>query len=218
MPRCSRIPSALEASWRRGTTLPEVLVAMALLGLVLVGVGELTVASRRAHARTEEGVEVFRGAALAASWMSRELRLCRDLYAPARPEGGWRYGEPLEPGPEGCLHVVFRRPAPGFGEDRVVAFRFDGPRRVVERALYRPDFHPGRPSTQVLQGPPRTLASGIDGMSFFVLDPALRHGAPFVGLELSMQVQPRRWLSGRVSSPVPMPGSPLRAEVRVRGL
>lgn len=201
-----------------GVSVAESLVALGLFGLVLGIMGELTVASYRVHTRSTDRSTVFRGATTAADRMSRELRLCRRMYSPAEPAGGWTFGRRYEAGPGGRLHVVFRRVVPATGEDMVVGFRFDGQRRVLDRLVYRPDFDLARPETQGLLERPRTLATGVDGLAFWPQDPALRNGTSFAGVEVSLLAEPERVLPGAVASPVAMPGSPLRSEVRVRGL
>lgn len=201
-----------------GFTVAEALISMALFALVLVVVGELTVASYRVHTRTTDKATVFRMATSATDRMSRELRLCKALYAPERPSSGWTWGQRFEAGPNGRLIVVFRRAQPSTGQDLVLAYRFDGQKRVVDRLVYRPDFDPARSETHVLLEKPRKLADGIDGMAFWPIDPATRHGAPFAGVEVSMLAEPVQVVPGSGSTPMPMPGSPIRAEVRVKGL
>ncbi len=191
MPRCEE---------RRGTTLFEVLVTMAVLGVVLVAVGELSVSGQRAHLHATGRARAFRAAAQAAARMGSELRLCRRLYAPQEPSAGWPYGQALRAGPQGALCVVFRRAVPGPPPDRVVGFRFDSGRRTLERLVYVPEFDPSRVATQVLQEPPRTLAADLEDFSFRILRPELCHGAAFVGLDLV---------------PAGSPQPPLRVETRV---
>lgn len=202
----------------RGFTVAEAIISLGLFALVLVVVGELTVASYRVHTRTTERATVFRMATAAADRMSRELRLCEAVYAPERPSGGWTWGRRYEAGPDQRLTLVFRRAQPATGQDLVLGFRFDGQKRVVDRLVYETDFDPARPETQVLKEKPRKLADGIDGMAFWPIDPATRHGAPFAGVEVSMLAEPERVVPGSKASPTPMPGSPIRAEVRVKGL
>lgn len=192
-----------------GFTVAEQLISAGLCALVMWVVGELTVASFRVHTRSTDRATVFRMATTAADRMGRELRLCEQLYAPARPAWGQR----LEAGPGQGLVLVFRRACPARGADLAVGFRFDGARREVARVLYRPDFDPGRADTQVpLED--RRLAEGVDGLAFWAVDPATRHGAAFVALELSLLAEP----AGTGPSRSPLPGSPLRVEVRARGL
>ena len=183
----------------RGTTLPEALVALALFGLVLALVADLAVACQRLHARGTDRATLHRSALAAADRMTRELRLCRRLYAPLPPAGGARWEAT-----GGRLLVVFRCAGPEPGTDRVVGFRFDAGR--VQRLLYQPDFDPARPRSQVLLGAPRTLAAGLGGMAFWLPDPASRSGASFAGLELAVPGGPAG------------PGASIPSEVRVKGL
>lgn len=198
MPRCDRCT---------GSSLFEVLVAMAILGLVLVAVGELSVLCQRTQAQTTGRAQAFRAAALAATRMSGELRLCQGLYSPEEPATGWPYGQPLQAGPAGAWCLVFRRAVPGLAEDQVVGFHFDSRKGVLERLLYRPDFDLARPETQKLHGRPRTLAAGLQSMSFWLVQPGQRYGAHFVGLELVPSGAP-----GAAGE------APLRVETRVREL
>ncbi len=191
----------------RGSSLFEVLVAMAILGLVLVAVGELSVLCQRAHAHTTGRVQAFRAAALAATRMSGELRLCQGLYSPEEPAAGWPYGQPLQAGPAGGWCLVFRRAVPGPAADQVVGFRFESGKGVLERLLYRPDFDPDRPETQKLHELPRTLAPSLEGVNLWLVQPGQRYGAHFVGLELVPSGAP-----GTAGE------APLRVETRVRDL
>lgn len=201
-----------------GFTVAEAIISLGLFALVLVVVGELTVASYRVHTRSTDRATVFRMATAAADRMSRELRLCKAVYAPERPSGGWSWGRRFEAGPNERLLLVFRRAQPATGQDLVLGYRFDGQKRVVDRLVYRNDFDPARPETHVLLEKPRKLADGIDGMAFWPIDPGTRHGAPFAGVEVSMLAEPERVIPGSTATPTPMPGSPIRAEVRVKGL
>ncbi len=185
---------------RRGSTLFEVLVTTAVLAVVLVAVGELSVLGQRVHLQATSRTQAFRAAALAASRMGAELRLCRKLYAPGEPSGGWPSDQGFEAAPQGRLCVVFRRAVPGPSADVVVGFRFDSGRRVLERLSYQPGFDPSQASTQVLQEQPRTLAACLQDVSFRVLRPEQCHGATFVGLDLV---------------PEGSPEAPLRVETRV---
>ncbi|MBI3924171.1 MAG: hypothetical protein HY319_01395 [Armatimonadetes bacterium] len=163
-----------------GVTLIEVLIASGLFVLVLVLVGQLTVAAYWSHSQTTSKNQVMRDGSIALDRLNRELSMCTDLLLPdpAVPETDYQGTQPL----------VFRtytsraNPLP----ESVLAYRFDSARKALERRVYEPSFDPADPVTQIPMGEPRIVAQKVVGFKYRIVAPALTGGTPFVRLQLEL--------------------------------
>ena len=167
----------------RGLTLPEILIASALLLLVLGVSGEMTVMAHRSFKQSSASAETFRKQTLAVDLMNRELRLCKRVLNP-----GTAYGTVYNPGsPHPAL--VFERHSPSLNADTVVSYRLDPSTREIIRESFDPGYDPAVPATQVLSTArsPKVVANKVKSFEFEAIDPDLHYGAFFVSFRITVQ-------------------------------
>lgn len=183
--------------YRHGMTLIEILIAGGLFVLVLVLVGQLTVAAYTSNTRTTSKNQALRDGTIAVDRLDRELSMCSRVLLPT----------PLVPetvyhgGGQGAVPLVFRTyTSKASPSEQVVAYRFDANQKILERLVYDPGFDPGVPASQVLEEPARELAQWVEDFRFRQAAPALTSGAPFIRVELDLSSRDKSSLGIRTIS------------------
>ncbi len=177
-------------SERRALTLPEVLIAGALMLLVLGVAAELTTMAYRTFVRASETTEVFQEQTNAVDLLIRELRLCKQIIGPEDPQN---YGKDHNyyPGTEDPP-LFFVRYAPGRPADQVVSYRVDPEKKLLirESVEITAQFDPANPSSYRLLDTrsPKILATQVEEFVFNTVSPDEHYGAFFVEFQLAVKV------------------------------
>jgi len=177
-------------SERRALTLPEVLIAGALMLLVLGVAAELTTMAYRTFVRASETTKVFQEQTNAADLLIRELRLCKQILGPEEPQ---KYGKDYSyyPGTQDPP-LFFVRYAPGLPADQVVSYRVDPEKRVLirESVELTAQFDPANSATYRLLDTrsPKVLATQVEEFVFHTVSPDEHYGAFFVEFQLAVKV------------------------------
>ncbi|MCA9777707.1 MAG: hypothetical protein KC800_13355 [Candidatus Eremiobacteraeota bacterium] len=170
----------------RALTLPEVLIAGALMLLVLGVAAQLTTMAYRTFVRASETTEVFQEQTNATDLLIRELRLCKQILGPEDPKnfGKEHIYHPGTTDPP----LFFVRYAPGLPADQVVSYRVDPERKVLirESVELTDQFDPSNPASYrvVDTRSPKVLATEVEEFVFNTVSPEEHYGAFFVEFEL----------------------------------
>ena len=161
---------------RRGHTLSEVMISMALLSILLVACTQIVIYSLRFYRQQELRIRPLQAG------RTTLLNLMRDVRSSS---------EILEPGlsqlATGLDYLVFRQQtADG---PRVVAYRLMRDKHEIEQRLYGPDYIVGNEESQVLVAPPRTLATDVKDLRCW--EAPNRPGLMYITLEPTGQDQKR---------------------------
>ncbi|MCL5774432.1 MAG: type II secretion system GspH family protein [Firmicutes bacterium] len=128
----------------KGMTLPEVIVATFIFGLLMSAVAASIIISTKAYRMGDSKTPVFRNASIGFERMVRELRACQAIYSPdeATLKNGYTITK-YENTP-----FVFLITDSQTGNKEVVAYYMDEEKKSIERALYAPDFDISEPESQ----------------------------------------------------------------------
>ena len=159
-------------------SLLEVLMTTAVLGLFMTMVCQCVVVAHRSHVQQSGKLGDLRQASAALDRLGRELRGTDRVYHP----------EPLPPNAF-RTPLVFR--TTGAAGPRVVGYGLNSETGTITQMVYRSDFDPADPDSQVVLKRRRVAESG-ERLEFTRLDPAETNGVPFlkVSLKLSSENQP----------------------------
>ena len=177
-------------SKRRALTLPEILIAGALMLLVLGVAAELTTMAYRTFVRASKTTKVFQEQTNAADLLIRELRLCKQILGPMEPQN---YGKDHNyyPGTQEPP-LFFVRYAPGLPADQVVSYRVDPEKKALirESVELTAQFDPSNSATYRLLDTrsPKVLATQVEEFVFHTVSPDEHYGAFFVEFQLAVKV------------------------------
>lgn len=172
-----------------GLTLPEVLIAGAVMLLVMGVSAELTKMAYRTFAKTSKSTQTFQEQTLATDLLNRELRLCTEVIAP-----GTDY--PPVYTLIGDERLIFKRYSPSLDADplvtdphTVVSYRYDPEEKVIIRESYEPGFILDDPTTHIVSNDrsARTVASKVEEFLFDVHDPDDHYGAFMVTFQIEVK-------------------------------
>jgi len=164
-------------SQRRGATLPELMMASFLLGIVLTVSGRLAWLASRSKSSSEAQNLTFRQASIALERMQRELIHSRKIYAPDD------LLIPFDPANNRPLVMRSRSSTSATG-DAVIAYYRDNATQELMRFTYQPHFDPNVAALQVIDQEPKAVASGLLSFQVYQIDPALRFNQPTLRLSL----------------------------------
>ncbi len=174
-----------------GFTLLEILITAGVLGVFMTMVAQAVMLAYRAENKTTVELQRMRGASLAVDAISRELRLCKQVYNPLPattfPEGTTYVPTAGTPGP-----FVFRCYSQASGADEVVGYEIDpgtvdeggNPNPTVLRLLYDPGYDPANVSSQTLSQPNHIITQGVSALTFYRPAASATAGRPFIQVEV----------------------------------
>jgi len=127
-----------------GVTLPEMLIALALFGMMMSILGRTLQLCYTSYHKGDDRAPYFRDLAVTVDGLARELRMCDGVLYPA--ESALREGFSPEAGR--TTPLVFCR----YSEKReTIAYSLDRRRGTLVRVLYGDDFNPADPQTHGLE-------------------------------------------------------------------
>lgn len=181
-----------------GHTLPEVMMAGVLLGVVLTVSGRLAWLASRSKSSAEAQNNTFRQASIALERMQREALHTQEIYGPTN------LNTPVEITAANRL-VLRSRSGSAPSSQAVIAYYRDPVKEELVRATYQVQFNRNVPSSQVLLDSPKVVASGVTSFLVYQIDPAERSNSQNLSLKLVVRNKEARRSTGL----------PLATEVRL---
>lgn len=123
----------------RGTTLVEVLVAMAIMALFVTGVTQLLLTGYRAGMKGSGGGKVFLSGMDTLNSIGEELRSCDQII---NPYYNWPDDGAYVPEDGVSLPFVFKRYRASTKSEIVVAYMWDSKSHELKRSVYPPGMTP----------------------------------------------------------------------------
>lgn len=162
------MPPSLHRSRRPGHTLAEVVISMALLSMLMAACTYLVVHCLRFYQQQEMRVRPLQAGRTTLLGIMRDVRSSAEVLEPS-----------LLKLATGLDYIVFRQ-ATAEGP-RVVAYRLLREQHEIEQRNYDPGYIVDNPDSQVLLGPPRTLARDVQ--DFRCWEAPNRPGLMYIRLE-----------------------------------
>lgn len=147
----------------KGTTLIEILVAIALFGLFLTAASLTLVQGYRSYTRGGKAVFLFRMASIGMDQMTRTLHTCETIYVPDNLSAIERPAWFIPKEGTATPVFVFRRTVPGTSLKEVIAYKWNSTTNEISQFIYSNSF----PADEtVLLNTTKVIATSVQDFQF----------------------------------------------------
>ena len=191
-------------SRRHAHTLPEVMMAGFLLGVVLTVSGRLAWLASRSKSSSEAQNSTFRKASIALERMQREALHTQEIYGPDAVRVPVTPNVPVDILAANPL-VLHSRSGNSPTGHAVIAYYRDPIKEELVRTTYQVTYNPTVPASQVVLDKPKAVATGVTSFQVYQVDVSERSTSQNLSFKLVVRNKDARRSQGL----------PLATEVRL---
>lgn len=170
----------------QAVSLVEILIVMAVFGMVLSLAGQMAVCGFRYMRQSSEGQQCWRDAAVVNERVARELRQCEAIVWPVYDD--WETGRELSAAP-GKNALLACRCRSSQGKNAVlIGYRYLGSKGILERCVYPASYSFSSASLTSDAGmvSRQILLRGVTGFSFWSLPVNKCYGHSLLGVSFTV--------------------------------